>query len=230
MKEAAALRCPACGAPVAAQASACGHCHAVLHPLRCPWCFGWTFSEERDCSRCGSHPAKRDARASCPSCALPLTSRSLGRAKLSGCASCEGVWADPASFRAICDEREAKSVYLGAGSPLRGPRPADPLSSPIVYRPCPVCGELMNRFNFAGYSGVILDACKPHGVWFDSDELRRIAAFIRDGGLDMARAKDKKRLELERRRLSQAADPSPGGYRPAAIASARGLLRFLRDS
>lgn len=236
MKEAATLRCPSCGAPVAPEAAACGHCHADLHPVRCPWCFAWTFTEARDCSRCGSHPGKSGAKISCPSCREPLSARSLGRASLSGCARCEGVWADPTSFRALCEEREAKSAYLGEGSMLRGPRPSDPQSSPIVYRPCPVCGELMNRFNFAGCSGVILDACKPHGVWFDPDELRRIAAFIAEGGLDLARSKEKRKLELERRRLSQAADDrsmGAGGMRPAppeAIVSARGLLRFLLDS
>lgn len=236
MKEAAALRCPSCGAPVAPEAAACGHCHAALHPVRCPWCFGWTFSEARDCARCGSHAEKPAGKVSCPSCAEPLTSRSLGSARLSGCARCEGVWADPASFRALCEARESRSAYLGEGSLLRAPRPSDPLSSPIVYRPCPVCGELMNRFNFAGCSGVILDACKPHGVWFDPDELRRIAAFIRDGGLDLARGKEKRKLELERRRLSQAADDARLGAaarRPTSsdvIVSARGLLGFFLDS
>lgn len=238
MKEAAALRCPSCGAPVGAEAAACGHCHAALHPVRCPWCFGWTFTEARDCGRCGSRAEKPAAKVSCPSCQEPLSARSLGRATLSGCARCEGVWADPESFRRLCEEREAKAAYLGEGSPLRAPRPSDPQSSPIVYRPCPACGELMNRFNFAGCSGVILDACKPHGVWFDPDELRRIAAFIGGGGLDLARSKEKRKLELERRRLAQASeDLSPGSgsaaYRPpspAAIVSARGLLRFLLDS
>lgn len=236
MKKAATLRCPSCGAPVAPEAAACGHCRADLHPVRCPWCFAWTFAEARDCGRCGSRAEAPAAKVSCPSCVEPLASRSVGLATLSGCARCEGVWADPASFRVICEEREAKSAYLGEGSPLRAPRPSDPQSSPIVYRPCPVCGELMNRFNFAGCSGVILDACKPHGVWFDPDELRRIAAFIGEGGLDLARSKEKRKIELERRRLSQAADDrsmGAGGLRPpapAAIVSARGLLRFLLDS
>lgn len=93
----------------------------------------------------------------------------------------------------------------------------------------------MNRFNFADCSGVILDACKPHGIWFDPDELRRIVEFIRGGGLDMARVKERRNLEIERRRIEQAA-ADPGRYAtgftppaPHAIASARDLLRFLLD-
>ena len=32
----------------------------------------------------------------------------------------------------------------------------------------------MNRVQFANCSHVIVDVCKPHGTWFDRDELRRI--------------------------------------------------------
>lgn len=235
MTEAATLRCPSCGAPVAPEAPECGHCRAALHPVRCPWCFGWTFTEARDCARCGSRAEPAAVPASCPSCREPLSARALGKAMLSGCARCGGVWTDPGSFRAICDERETQAAYMGDGAVLRGPRASDPQLSPVVYRPCPVCAELMNRFNFADCSGVILDACKPHGVWFDPDELRRIVAFIHGGGLDVARAKERRKLELERRRLEQAReDPRAGssGFTPPvpdSIASARDLLRFLLD-
>lgn len=233
MSEAAALRCPACGAAVPPRSAACAHCAVALHPVRCPWCFGWTFTEARDCARCGSKPeAPSGAPPSCPSCREPLSARALGRARLSGCGGCEGVWADPASFRTICADRESDSAYLGAGAVAAGPSVSDPLTSPIVYRPCAVCGELMNRFNFAGCSGVVLDSCKPHGVWFDPDELRRIVRFIRDGGLDLARDKERRALETERRRLAQAgADPELGSSGAArSIASSRGLLRFLFDA
>ena len=91
----------------------------------------------------------------------------------------------------------------------------------------------MNRFNFAGCSGVVLDSCKPHGVWFDPDELRRIAEFVRGGGLDLARGKERERMELERRRLTLAAEDagrSASSFQPRmpdSIASARGILDYL---
>lgn len=237
MSDAGILRCHACGAPADPKDTACGHCRAPLHAIRCPWCFGWTYAESRDCARCGSTPEPLpDAKPPlCPACRVPLAGRALlGGARLAGCANCEGVWADAASFKTICADRETKSAYLGDGSLLAAPSASDPQASPIVYRPCPVCGELMNRFNFANCSGVILDSCRPHGVWFDPDELRRIVAFIRGGGLDLARSKEKLALELERRRLDQAqgepeAYASPGFQppMPASIVSARDLLRFL---
>jgi hypothetical protein len=51
--------------------------------------------------------------------------------------------------------------------------------------------------------------------------------------MDVARAKERRKLELERRRLEQAADdsrPGAGAFTPpapASIASARDLLHFL---
>jgi Zn-finger nucleic acid-binding protein len=147
--------------------------------------------------------------------------------------TCGGVWADAVSFKNLCEDRATQTAYLGQGSVLERPAAADPSLVEIRYRPCPVCGELMNRFNFANCSGVILDACKPHGVWFDADELRRIVEFIRGGGLDVARANELQSIELERHRLERAADdiqrPLTGFQPPVPdhIASARGLLSHL---
>jgi Zn-finger nucleic acid-binding protein len=73
------------------------------------------------------------------------------------------------------------------------------LEKQIRYLPCPVCKNLMNRVNFANFSNVIVDVCREHGTWFDRDELRRIVEFIRDGGLDKARARAKMDFEEEQR-------------------------------
>lgn len=237
MSDAGVYRCPSCGAPADPKSTACAFCRAALHPVRCPWCFDWTDAAARDCPRCGaSVPPPEEARGPlhCPSCRGPeLFTRVLGGARLSGCAACGGVWADSASFKRLCEDRSTQAAYMGQGSALPAPTPSDPSQGGILYRPCPSCGELMNRFNFASCSGVILDVCKPHGVWFDPDELRRIVAFIRGGGLDVAREKERQAMEFERRRLEQAADdlqkPMTGFTPPipTSLASARGLLDFL---
>jgi Zn-finger nucleic acid-binding protein len=62
----------------------------------------------------------------------------------------------------------------------------------------------MHRQNFARVSGVIVDTCRGHGVWFNQGELRRIVEFIREGGMDRARDHEKAELREERARLRQA--------------------------
>lgn len=62
----------------------------------------------------------------------------------------------------------------------------------------------MNRVNFANCSGVIVDVCGQHGTWFDKDELRRIVEFIRRGGLDESRQREREELEEQRRKLQRA--------------------------
>ena len=61
----------------------------------------------------------------------------------------------------------------------------------------------MNRINFARCSGVIVDVCKGHGSWFDASELREIIEFIRAGGLELSRQKEKREIEFERQQLKQ---------------------------
>ena len=46
----------------------------------------------------------------------------------------------------------------------------------------------MMRRNIAGRSGVILDVCGEHGLWFDCDELSHLIAWIRNGGLESVKA------------------------------------------
>lgn len=98
----------------------------------------------------------------------------------------------------------------------------------------------MNRINFARCSGVIVDICKGHGTWFDRDELSGIVQFIRGGGLEVSRKKEKAELEFERQQLhaEQIAAAkranSFGAYssddeRIGGISAASGLLKFLLD-
>ena len=57
----------------------------------------------------------------------------------------------------------------------------------------------MNRVNYAKRSGVVLDICKEHGLWFDQDELRRVLVFIQEGGLDRSRERDLEALKEAQR-------------------------------
>ncbi len=162
----------------------------------------------------------------------------IGPTAVRECEQCLGLWLDVPSFEKLCADREQQSVVLGTASPA--PTHAVRETSKVHYVPCPECSQLMNRINFARCAGVIVDVCKGHGTWFDRDELSRIVEFIRGGGLEASRSREKEEIKEERRRLweDQAAQDRQQSrlglnlddeHRVTGIASARGLLKFLLD-
>ena len=84
-----------------------------------------------------------------------------------------------------------------------------------MYVKCPECSTVMNRTNFAKRSGIIIDSCKGHGTWFDSDELPRIVEFVMNGGIEaanereLARAKEEIRRQQAKLRAGKSADRTP---------------------
>lgn len=240
------LKCPNCGAAAAPNDVRCGYCGVALQTVACPSCLGMMFVGEKYCPHCGARAfdsAGAGAAASgphaCPRCHAVLTVTAIGSAFLEECGGCGGVWVDAASFQQICQSREQQAAYVGAGSPLPAPSlgAADHHSEAVSYVRCPICAQVMNRMNFARHSGVVVDVCKRHGTWFDRDELRQIVEFIRGGGLDAAREKDRADLEIEKQRLRDrelAADRSAAPVVVAderdyggVVAAAGGLLRWL---
>jgi len=209
---AAALTCPQCGAAAAADAIECSFCHARLATTACPSCFGLVFVGSKHCGHCGAAITAVQAQASalaCPRGCGTLRALTLGGVALNECGQCSGVWLAQADFQKLCAEEERRAVFLGAEAQAHT-TPAAGVPT-VRYVPCPLCAKLMNRINFGKRSGVVVDSCAKHGTWFDADELRRIVEFVRDGGLDRARAIEKQQLEEERRRLSLAHDAAVGG-------------------
>lgn len=169
---------------------------------------------------------------------MDLHEINVSTATLRECEHCLGLWLDVASFETLCANREQQASVLGIASPL--PHNAASEHVRVKYVPCPECGQLMNRINFARCSGVVVDVCKGHGTWFDHDELSRIVEFIRAGGLETSRTRERLAIEEERKRLRQEQvaldrDRSSivkralGEERIGGIASARGLLKFLLE-
>jgi Zn-finger nucleic acid-binding protein len=116
------------------------------------------------------------------------------------CERCDGIWADAKTFENICADRESNASVMQWANAKNQPVVK---KDKIQYIPCPDCKTLMNRNNFARSSGIVVDICKQHGLWFDADELPQIIEFIHSGGLDRARQKEKMQLEEEVRDLRQ---------------------------
>ena len=240
------LNCPTCGAAASTEATRCQFCDARLATIACPSCFAMMFLGSLHCSRCGAKAQRAEeveaAPRRCPRCLVELGSVAVGSASLRECGRCEGLWVDVESFEQIISEREQQSSALGAASIM--PKQAVDAKEPdkVRYMPCPECHQLMNRVNFARCSGVVVDVCKGHGTWFDRDELRRIVEFIRGGGLDISRAREKREIEEERQRLRQEQrtaalynKPRAAGWgdaeenRSSVISAARELLKLIVD-
>jgi Zn-finger nucleic acid-binding protein len=203
------------------------------------------FIGSRHCPHCGAAAERAevdDAKVlKCPRCRLDMTALAIGAAMLRECEQCSGLWVETRALEKICADREQQAAVLGKAGPLPAPSVQSDPSQKIRYVPCPQCSQLMNRINFARCSGVVVDVCKGHGTWFDAEELRRIIEFIRAGGLDSARAREKQEIEEQRRQLTAeqlAAARATGPLarmrnlddeRASGLSSVGGLLKILLD-
>jgi Zn-finger nucleic acid-binding protein len=200
------------------------------------------FIGSKHCPHCGAAATQATAAElsvlKCPRCKVDMAAVTIGAAPMRECERCSGLWVEVAIFEKICVHREQQSSVLGAASRL----PAHPTAEEekIRYVPCPQCGQLMNRINFARCSGVVVDVCKGHGTWFDRDELREIVEFISGGGLEVSRQKERHEIEFQRQQLraEQMAAMNRGNAhlvgiyhsdedRIGGLSAARELLEFL---
>jgi Zn-finger nucleic acid-binding protein len=158
------------------------------------------------CSGCGAElglePITSQSTLVCPACRIAFEQYTDDSASLFDCTRCGGQFVEHALLKNLF---ERQPVYT-----LETRRNAERVTTrePVVYRPCPCCQTIMNRKNFGRSSGVIVDICSRHGVWFDAGELPRVIDFVRSGGL--ARAQ---RAELEEqqnaRRAARALELAP---------------------
>lgn len=239
--QAETLNCPNCGAAISSDSPRCRYCESKLATIACPSCFAMMLAGSRHCPHCGAAAAEPTTAElsilKCPRCKIDMASIKLGAEQMRECETCGGLWLEVSAFEKICASREEQSAVLGGAAPT----PAHAVTGAetrIRYVPCPQCRELMNRINFARCSGVIVDVCKGHGTWFDRDELSAIIRFIRDGGLEISRQKEKIEIEHERQQLRAeqyaAANRelmhshySSDDERIGGLSAARGLLKFL---
>lgn len=212
-----ALYCPSCGAPVRREAARCDYCNAALDfslkgkTVNCPNCFAATPADGRFCVRC-SRPVKgmvRDDKIMedriCPRCNIPMRAKQIGEFSIIGCDKCGGVFVPHDVFEMMEEKRD--SVVFAAIAPPKSQAPAGLHES---YVRCPVCKQLINRVNFARISGVIVDVCREHGIWFDGGEMEKIMDFVAHGGLQRAKAADMERLKAEEELIKLKS--SPGGH------------------
>jgi Zn-finger nucleic acid-binding protein len=158
------------------------------------------------CSGCGREtglePIGKDSVLLCPHCREALVAFDQTSGAVLDCGACGGQFVEHPALRELVDRRD---LPVAIGTPPS--RRFVAAASAVKYVPCPVCSSLMNRKNFGGTSGVVVDVCKPHGTWFDLGELPRVLAFVEQGGLVRERQRKAEEDEEARRRAIANAAP-----------------------
>jgi Zn-finger nucleic acid-binding protein len=200
--EAFMMRCPNCGGDVAESARTCTYCHAELATVRCHHCYAMNAAHSLHCTGCGRElglePVGSDDERSCPTCKKPLVEFRGNGGVLLDCAGCGGQFVEHALMTSLLEAREIAGLAV-----TRRARRTELEISKVRYVPCPSCRQLMNRKNFGGESGVVVDVCAAHGTWFDDGELPRVLAFVESGGLALSRARQRERERASERERSR---------------------------
>lgn len=195
--------CPSCGAPATGQERACSFCHGPVATVRCSACFHMNSPDFSHCAGCGRalglEPIAESTSLSCPRCEGILTTfgGAQGAGRLYDCARCGGQLVEHGLLRELLERTEICGALLVRRQALVTLVQTD--ADRVRYLPCPTCHALMNRTNFGTQSGVIVDVCAKHGIWFDLGELPKVLDFVESGGLQRARRRQLERLEDEKR-------------------------------
>jgi Zn-finger nucleic acid-binding protein len=138
----------------------------------------------------------------CPGCQGDMHWVRVGEVDLLECSACDGTWMEAAAFEQLCAQRERQASLVQRNA--EGRRAAAPTTPErIRYRPCPQCGKMMNRLNFARLSGAVVDVCSGHGTFLDRGELHQVVQFILDGGLARTRQAELAQLKEEESRVRE---------------------------
>jgi len=204
------IRCATCCGSISHRSMKCDHCGGSVKPFDvsrfCARCMAYLEREACFCSYCGANALvasniPESSNVNCPRDGKPLLGVPIGDFNGLECHSCQGLWISARDFDAIVKHSAEKSKphEKGAGKSRQAP-----FSANVQYIKCPECKESMERKNFAGVSGIIVDICRKHGVWLDKFELYALADFVREGGLikgaEAAHA-ERIRINIERARL-----------------------------
>ena len=221
--DAAVIRCSECGATRTKGTETCNFCGSEftlheqdMHTI-CPNCATRVSDKARFCHSC-STPLVPEGKLgekteyACPVCGekKKLSRRGLGRENVSvlECGGCGGLWLSSDVFGVLMDKarqtalpRETRGGSATFSQKHPKTKPEKPGQQGSLYRKCIACSKIMNRVNYGRQSGVIIDMCADHGVWFDNEELTHLLHWIRSGGLIAAeerrKEEEKETIKLE---------------------------------
>lgn len=181
--------CSSCGAPLPPNKIVCLYCgtrnmvDVQAH----------SFSSAKD----------SDVVRNCPGCNTEMETIDLAKGKkeeekflIEKCPNCQGLFFDNEELQHLLEKKTVSVSYIN--NERLKEISATRIAGDIIYRPCPVCGKLMNRLNFGARSVTIVDQCREHGLYLDGGELRQLLEWRKAGGhLVEKRSAEFKRKERE---------------------------------
>lgn len=228
--DAAVILCSRCGGAREGDQGQCAFCGSdfTLHERDmhtiCPGCMARISDRARFCHHCGlTITADQDAgvptKKRCPVCEehKQLWHRQLEEAEVAvlECHRCMGMWLGRGAFEHLLTlaARQTAPALSLPPAPARGPARTTQQRGP-AYRRCVECGVHMLRQNYGRRSGIIVDVCREHGVWFDTSELEAILAWIRSGDAQRAVLAEQRTLDrkLQQQRMAETGTIAGGPF------------------
>ncbi len=146
----------------------------------------------------------------CPNCGIPLQTLDLGlegNFYIERCEQCLGMFFDPGELETVLEKSVSNVFHVNIDKIKNLSNELVKENFRVAYRKCPICRKLMHRINFGTGSGVIIDNCKPDGIWLEGSELRRLMEWKKAGGqiLDEQRKKmaEAEKLSREKQRAKE---------------------------
>ncbi len=227
------LHCPSCGASVERGAEKCDYCASPLDfslkgkTIHCPHCYLKIPADSQFCIRCAK-PVKSEVQKGqklddrmCPRCRIAMFGQNVGDFTVMACEECRGLFIPNETFEMMQETSERVIQSTATPYTTKDDGKTD-FNINMAYVRCPVCRNMMNRQNFARVSGVIIDACSKHGLWFDAGELERIMDFIAKGGLQTSRQRELERLKHEEQMAKLRRDTNMAGEAGLGIGGGHG--------
>ncbi|MCO6043478.1 zf-TFIIB domain-containing protein [Aeoliella sp. ICT_H6.2] len=125
----------------------------------------------------------------CPTCQTPLREEACAGQRIDRCAECGGLWLDQGELGPVV-RSYAKSVEASAQVPATRPD-----------YPCPKCGKLMDRREYAHDSGVFLQRCDDcQGHWIEGWQMPKLEEYVEGNtAVDRLATTLGKQIQSERR-------------------------------
>ena len=163
----------------------------------------------------------------CPKCTTALQTALRDGVDVDTCSGCKGVWVDRIEQKDLL-KIKPEAFTMDDLENFRTLYQSSVTLETVRYYPCAVCGEMMNRVNYASFSNVVVDRCRDHGDWYDAGELEKVREFVSLGGTEFEKLRISEKglsdlsskLTREVTRLDEKVDRA---YRKARLYSMLGM-------